>query len=619
VIRDETINEIRERVDIVALVGEYVRLKRMGQSFKGLCPFHSEKTPSFHVRQDRRVFHCFGCGASGDAIGFVMRLEGRTFPEAARMLAERAGIEIEHENPTEAANAQRVRAHKDRLYALLDAAAGFYVRQLREHPLGRMAREEYLGRAITDETARAFRLGYAPHSWDALATFLKGQGFEPAEAEEVGLIVPRRGGGGHYDRFRHRLLFPIADPTGRIVAFSGRSLAPPPGEEPRAEGEAGAKYVNSPEGPLYKKGDMLFGLHEGRVSIRREAWAILCEGNFDLLALHQAGLSVAVAPLGTAFTPGQAKLLRRYAERVVLLFDGDAAGRKAVRAAQPLLREVGLATTVVTLPQGEDPDSFLRKEGADALRRLIAAAPGIVEHIIDDSAAACRGDASAKAAAIEALGPLLADVGRDNPAEVPLYLQRLMKRFEIHDPEALRRQLAKGARSAKNTAPRRDAPAETEASRPAPAPEALPAHMPELEVDVVGALLDQPTLLGDPTAKRLEELLTSPDLRAILRAAAQMMDERGRLDGPALLAAVDGLSGRDWLAGRISVAQYEDLHQAESRLAQARARLEKDRIKREMDSVKLGILEAVRRGDEAEAAALLRRRNALVKELGTLG
>ncbi|MFW5920655.1 MAG: DNA primase, partial [Polyangiales bacterium] len=444
-IPDEKIAEIRERTDIVGLVGEHVRLKRAGASFKGLCPFHSEKTPSFHVHPSRQFFHCFGCHTSGDVFSFLQQLEGRAFPEIARDLAERAGVELEVLDPKEEQRYRRERQRIERLTSLMDAAAGFYVKQLREHPLGKMAREELERRNITMETAEAFRLGYAPHGWDALLAFLRQGGWSPQDAEEVGLIVPRRSGDGHYDRFRHRLLFPITDVHGRIVAFSGRQLDPPPGVDESDQGPA--KYVNSPEGPLYKKGEILFGLHEGRVTVRREGWVVVCEGNFDLVALHQAGFENAVAPMGTALTERHVKLLRRFAERVVLLFDGDSAGRRAVREAHPLLQKAGLAAQVVVLPPGDDPDSFLRERGADALRERVDTAPGLVDFMIDDAASEAAGDAHAKAKGVEQLGPVLAVV--DNPVERRLYVERVAQRFGIADIEAVRQQLNRGYRQAK--------------------------------------------------------------------------------------------------------------------------------------------------------------------------
>lgn len=590
-ISESVIAEIRERVDIVALVGEFVRLKKSGASFKGLCPFHNEKTPSFYVHPQRRFFHCFGCQASGDVFSFLMRIEGLTFPDAARLLAERAGVELPAEDPERDAAQRRERQRDERYAAITDAAAGYFIAQLTEHPLGRMAAEAWRGREIRDETARAFRLGYAPAGWDGLVGFLRQQGWSPSDVEAVGLIVPRRGGSGFYDRFRHRLMFPITDHQGRIVAFSGRALDPPPGERPSAE--PAAKYINSPEGPLYSKGKVLFGLYEGRVSIRREGWVILCEGNFDLLALHQAGFANAVAPMGTALTLDQGKLLKRFAERAVLLFDGDAAGRRAVRAAFDVLTKVGLAAQVVTLPPGADPDTFLREEGPDALRARIDAAPGIVEHLIDEAAASAR-SASEKARAIADLGAVLVKV--DNPVEVRLYVERIARKFGVADVEAVRRQLRKGARGRREgvsvdtpRAPRRQAPDK---------------QLPPLERDLVGILLDQPGLITTPEARKIGDLLTSPDLRAIFQAISVLVEERGGVEAQALLAEAEGNPALGWVRGRLARPEHEDERGGLEQLRAAVPLLERKWLRHRLAVLKREILAAQGSGDEALAARL---------------
>ncbi len=620
---EEKIAEIRERTDIAALVGEYVRLTRSGASFKGLCPFHNEKSPSFYVTPSKHFFHCFGCGASGDVISFLMRLEGRSFPEAARQLAERGGIELPEEDTQDAQEQRRVRQRRERLGSLMGAATDFYVRMLTEHDLGGMAQAELDKRGVTPEVARHFKLGYAPHSWDALATHLAREGWSLAEAEEVGLVVPRRTRDGHYDRFRHRLMFPIADVHGTIIAFSGRLLATPPGEKEPAEGEAGAKYVNSPESPLYKKGETLFGLHEGRVAIRRQGVGLLCEGNFDLVMLHQAGFENAVAPMGTALTLAQAKLLRRFAERVVCVFDGDNAGRKAVRAAFPVFREAGVSAKVVTLPKGEDPDTFLRNRGAEAFRALLDNAPGMVEHLIEDAAETAGADPHARAAAVESLGPLLGAI--QNEVERSLYVERVAQRFAIGDVGMVRRSLRQGFLAARaaggpgRTQAARAAPEERSAALPgrsregAGSPEAAPTparHAPQrkpppLEGELVGALIDQPTLFETDLAKSLEELLTSPDLRAIV-AAARESTRRGEIDAAAMLAAVGHHPFRLWLEERLSLEKY-DGDSARRVLTDGLPSLKLAGLRRELDDVKQQVLQARRRGDDDGAEALQRR------------
>ncbi|MFW6050509.1 MAG: DNA primase [Myxococcota bacterium] len=613
-IPDEKIAEIRERTDLVALVGEYVPLKRAGASFKGLCPFHAEKTPSFQVHPARQFFHCFGCKASGDAFAFLMRVEGRPFPDVARTLAERAGVELPVADAAEEARHRRERQRVDRLAALMEAAAGFYVDALHRHPLGGMAREEIERRGMHDDTVRQFRLGYAPHGWDALGRFLRDQGWSPQDAEEVGLLVPRRGRDGHYDRFRHRLVFPVADVHGRIVAFSGRQLDPPPGEELR--GDAPAKYVNSPEGPLYKKGQVLFGLHEGRVELRRLGWAIVCEGNFDLLALHQAGFQNAVAPMGTSLTESHAKLLRRFAERVVLLFDGDAAGRRAVRAAFPLLSTAGLAARVVVLPPGADPDSFLREHGEAALRAKVEAAPDVLEFLIDDAADEAAGDPRAKADGIASLASLLKTV--DNPVERHVYVERVAKRFGIHDIDVVRRQLNRGLRRGRPT-PRDDATRRNRVNRDDAVHQTRQAPPPPaLECELLGAILDHPELIQSEEGKNLGELLTSPDLRAIFEITCRMVETRGAVEAQALADATSPGAAREWLERRLVETKHDDPVQAREVLQIGIPRLTEMQVQRERRRLAEQALRARREGNDARAEELERKRDALLRQASQL-
>jgi DNA primase len=614
-IPEDKVAEIRERTDLVALVGEYVNLKRSGTSYKGLCPFHGEKSPSFYVHPDRGFFHCFGCQASGDAISFLMRIDGQAFPEAARTLADRCGIEIVSLDTNEEKAARQARARIERLVGIVDSAAGFFVKMLSEHRFGPMAVAELRRRGIEDDTVARFRLGYAPHGWDELATFLGSRGHSPNDCEQVGLLAPRKTGQGHYDRFRHRLMFPISDTQGRIVAFSGRALEPVPSDE-RAHDEPPAKYVNSPETPLYKKSDVLFGLHEARVDLRRSDVALLCEGNFDVLALSQYGYANVVAPLGTAFTREQAKLLRRYASSAVLLFDADAAGRKAVRAAQPLLAEVGLAGKVVSLPQGDDPDSFLREKGAEAMGRLIDSAPGIVEWLIEAAAIEAGADARAKADAIESLGPIVASVG--SPVEARLYVERVAKVFEVRDVEAVRQSLRRGARASRGGRTRREpAPGR---SAPVSAPSTGPASVPldEMEAEMVGAFLDQPNLHRSACAENVHELLTSAELRAIFALTARWVGSRG-IDASALLEEIaDGTSAREWLERRLVVQKYEDEASAERAVHTGLRTLARKRFKRDDRRLSREIMEARRAGDDARAEALTRQKLELFRSASSL-
>lgn len=601
-IPEDKVAEIRERTDVLALIGDYVQLKRVGSSHRGLCPFHAEKSPSFYVHPQRQFFHCFGCRASGDAIAFLMKIEGHSFVEALRMLAERAGIELPTETQTRDPQAEREKAHRDRLYALLDLAAGFYLQQLSKHPHADIARAEIAKRHVEPKTAETYRLGYAPAGWDALATYLRERGASLTDAEEVGLVGKRNNGNGHYDRFRHRLMFPVADVHGRIVAFSGRALAPLPNEPVTDRVEA--KYINSPESPIYTKGDLLFGLYEARVEVRREGWALLCEGNFDVLALHQAGLKNVCAPLGTAFTEAQARLLRRFAQRVTVIFDGDSAGKKAVVAAYPLLAKAGFAGRVVTLPAGMDPDQMARERGPEAIRQLIDSSPGIVEALIDNAAADAGGSAAERATVIEQLGPMLALV--ESPVERQLYVERVARRFGIQDVEVVRAQLRRGLGDRRS---RPAAPAVAKTSVPS-SPERV--NLPPLESELIGALLDQPELFAAAESEGAQELLTSPELQFIFRAAVGVVQKRGVLDAGMLLSHMDEGPGRRWLEERLSVEKY-DLQSARDTLEKGLSRLKNENTQRQRQQLSKQILEALRTGDQQHAQALTKLRDELAQ------
>ena len=334
---------VRNASDIVEVVGQYVTLKKAGRTWKGLCPFHQEKTPSFTVSPERQTFHCFGCGAGGDVFRFVQETERLTFPEALRHLAERAGIELPRWQGGDGESGRLVEATEE--------AAQLYRRALLDPGLGAPARQLLRDRGIGEDVEQRFGLGFAPAGWDFLSSRLERR-FGREGLLQAGLVLEREGG-GVYDRFRHRLMVPLRLPSGRTVGFGGRAVG---GEEP--------KYLNSPETAVYRKGQFLFGLGEAREAFRAGQPAILVEGYFDGLVLRQAGFEAAVAAGGTAFTPEQARLLSRFVESVVVVFDGDAAGRVAARRALAPLLSAGLAVRVGSLPEKEDPDSFVRAHGA---------------------------------------------------------------------------------------------------------------------------------------------------------------------------------------------------------------------------------------------------------------
>jgi len=355
------IEELKSRIGLVDVVSRRVKLVRRGREHTGLCPFHNEKTPSFTVNEDKGFYHCFGCGAHGNAIDFVINTEGLSFPEAVEKLAGEAGLEVPRSQAFDPEREQRRRS----LYDVMEAAAGWFESQLASQA-GADARRYVEGRGLSDAIVRRFRLGFGPDRRDALKSAMLARDFKEAQLVEAGLLISPEDGGDSYDRFRNRLMFPITDRRGRVVAFGGRAL-----------GDQRAKYLNSPETPLFHKGRLLYNLANAREAAHDDGTVIVAEGYMDVIALDQAGFRNAVAPLGTALTEDQMGELWRLAPEPVLCFDGDAAGQRAAhRAAEralPILKP-GHSLRFVELPPGEDPDSLLRNEGAEKVRALIEAA-----------------------------------------------------------------------------------------------------------------------------------------------------------------------------------------------------------------------------------------------------
>jgi DNA primase len=409
-IPEHIIGEIRQRADIVAVIGRHVQLRKSGRNHKGLCPFHQERGPSFNVNPDKGFFYCFGCQKKGDVFTFVMEYEGKSFLEAAEALAQLTGVTIPErtDDPVERRAQAERQSERSQLLRLNQAAATFFRRMLRE-PGGAAARDYLAERAVTPEVADRFMLGYAPDEWGALADFLASEKLDLRAGETLGLVSPRPRAGGHYDRFRHRLVCPVMQTGGEVAGFSARAL---PGARNTAaqDGQAGqepAKYINSPESPVYKKSKLLYGLYQARDAIRLKERAILVEGNFDVVSLHQAGFAEAVAPLGTALTEDQVELLRRLTGKVVLFYDGDRAGRAATLKALRILVAAGIQALIAEIPAGEDPDSLARRGGADALTPLVGRAKTGIHYFIDHVWSTATGSSDEYARAIREAAELL--------------------------------------------------------------------------------------------------------------------------------------------------------------------------------------------------------------------
>jgi DNA primase len=580
-IPDEVVSEIRDRADVVAVIGEHVQLKKAGASFKGLCPFHQEKSPSFHVSPPRRSYYCFGCHKHGDVFSFLMELQGKSFGEVARELGDRVGVAIP-ERPMSPEEQAR-RSERSRLLDVNAVAAAWY-REL----LGRGgAGAAYLeSRGIGPQVAEAFQLGVAPDAWDSLVGHLEGRKIPLEPAMAVGLVARRNQGNGHYDRFRNRLMCPVILPAGEIVGFSGRTLAKNDPDTP--------KYLNSPESQVYKKSQLLFGLHAARPNFARRGRALLVEGNFDVIALHQAGFVETVAPLGTALTAEQVDTLRRLAPAVVLCLDGDKAGRAAALRAIPLLQAAGVTTKVVALPDGEDPDSFVRKEGAAALDERVAAALPAVDYFLDQLWFRTDRSADARAAALREAAPLIAAVSDELKRD--LIVQQFARALDV-DPRLVRGAASRGPSPASE--PIQQIPQVGPATTSPP---------PSAELKIFAILADHPDLLEDADQLGIRSLLTDSRLRDMYsrRLAGQSFLDAAPPDISALVAK------------EVFSGAYAKVSNPRQTLHDAVRMLRSQTLEQEQDALSRAIHDAQRRGDNALVKQLFQRQIQTRNQAGQL-
>ncbi|MDH4120702.1 MAG: DNA primase [Deltaproteobacteria bacterium] len=396
----DIIQQVKERADIVRVIGERVHLTAAGRNWKGLCPFHQEKTPSFQVNPERRMFHCFGCGKGGSVIDFVMEVERIPFAEALAKLASGLGLSMDRDKPARG-------GERDRLG--LEQARAFYHGRLLEHPEGETARRYLYQRGFEEPAWKTFQLGFAPEGWQSITDRLLNEGFSPEEALATGL-VKRSPTGRLYDLMRNRITFPIQDESGRTLSFGGRLL----------EGEEGPKYLNTPETRLYHKSKVLYGLAQARDTLRKSGRAILVEGYLDVVRCHLAGFTQAVATCGTALTPQHLDLLERFAQKVVLVFDGDQAGIKASLASAPLFFNRGVEGAVVTLPDGLDPDDFIRQRGPEAFQEQLERATPLLEYLVFQTLERQGRSPQGRERALRELSPLLEGIQRETVRDMTI-------------------------------------------------------------------------------------------------------------------------------------------------------------------------------------------------------
>lgn len=545
-------NEIRARIDIASFIGSYVPLRKRGNDLVGLCPFHNEKTPSFHVHPDKGFFKCFGCDAAGDVFTFVQRHENLTFPEALRMLAQRAGVELQPENP----QAARVRSEREGIYEANRLAVAFFEKMLRA-PAGKKARQYCEGRGLTEATIEKFHLGYAPDQWEALAGELRHHGIDPLLSAKAGLL--KRGERGYYDFYRDRLMIPTYAVTGEVIAFGGRAL-----------GDVEPKYINTTTTPVHEKGRHLFALNLARRAAARERTLIVVEGYLDCIALHQAGFENTVASLGTSFTQEQAQELRKHADGIFLCFDADAAGKaaasKAVDTAAQAIDHAGSGVRIVQLPAGSDPDAFVREHGREAFATLLESAKPAIEFRLEGEVARLQSGFRAPAAIAREAETLIRKL-TPSP-EWDRWRVWIAKKLQLNENELRNsRFLANGANFAPRTA-------------------ALTGHRPRtlqpssFEREVLAIILEEPQLLLEYRERIPQQRFRNEIYRRIyarLAASCEHLTETADAfalfsDDNETLSVLSGLSQRD----RSSTAPYADSDQRRAHLERVVERLQLD-------------------------------------------
>jgi len=522
-IPEEVLAELRDRANIVEVVSGHLGLRKVGRNHVGLCPFHAEKTPSFNVNEDRAIFHCFGCGAGGNVFGFLMRLESLAFPEVVERLARRYGVTLPDRGEDDPA--LRVR---ESLFRLNEKTAGFFQRYLWDSADASAARAYLEERGISRATAERFQLGFAPDAGEALVRRMRTAGIASDLGERLGLIVARRGGGGHFDRFRGRVMFPITDASGRVVGFGSRSV---PGTT--SERRDLPKYLNSPETPLYRKGSHLYGLALARESIRTADRVLVVEGYFDVLALAEAGIAHAVASLGTALTLTQLQVLRRFTRNIVAFFDGDAAGEKAAEKALALFLEAGLWGHAAFLPSGDDPDTFVRREGAAAVETLLGRAKALLEFYLDRKVAPTSTPAQ-RAVVAQEVAAWLAKIS--DPFEYDITVRRAAERLGIGE-EMLRGRSASRAGSS-STMTRGTPFRGTGAPSRAVAAE-RPAKTPPAETLLLELMVSDPVAAERVGAANGLALFDDPGLRAVGEAVIAAALRGEPIDPAVVLSRLD--------------------------------------------------------------------------------
>jgi len=599
-IPEHTIAEIRDKTDVVHTIGRYVQLRKSGANFKGLCPFHTEKTPSFVVNPARQSFYCFGCHEKGNVIGFLMQIEGKNFIEVIKELAEEAGVELPKKEMSEAE--QQRESEREGLLRINRLAQDFFVEQL-ALPGGAQARKYLASRDLEDRAVEAFGIGFAPAGWDVLTKKMAAARVEAPLAVKLGLCMVRRNQAGerppaqgtvsptqNFDFFRDRLMFPVLGAGGSVLGFSGRLLDPEAKER---------KYVNSPESPVYRKSETLYGLPVARPAMRRQDRVILVEGNVDVVGLYQVGHEETVAPLGTALTDRQVLILRRFVREVVLAYDGDSAGRTASRKAAEMLTAEDIICRVAVLPDGSDPADLARHQ-PELLDQLLTDAVAGPAFLIDEVTKGLGSSVEDRVAAAETLAPILNRIR--NPVVRDEYLLRAATAVGLR-PDQVQRAVRGASRSTQSSAMKSQGqPTVQTAARADP-----PTEEQRYVLELLTLMVAHPRLVPQVADKGVVSYLEDEGQRELLREAVRMQSATGRVDADELLELLEP-APRDQLARHLDSHAYDGQGVDASRaLIDTIGAIRLGWLERELERLDEAVKEAKTAGDSQRRRELIER------------
>lgn len=547
-IPEDTIRRIKNTANIVDVISDYMVLKKAGRDYKGLCPFHSEKTPSFTVSPDKQIFYCFGCHTGGTVFSFVMQHEGVSFPDAVRTVAAKYSIEVPTNRLTPAQKEQL--SEKDHLYSVNEQAVAYFRQMLNDPQVGQRAMSYLIGRGMTRKIIDGHQLGYAPAQWDGVLRYLQNKKVPAALMEKAGLVVPRKDGNGHYDRFRDRVIFPILNANQQVVGFGGRVM-----------GDDLPKYLNSPETPIFNKGRGLYGIHKANRAARTIGKIFVVEGYFDVLAMHLYGMEYSVATLGTALTDDHVQLLKGMvgqAGKVYLVFDSDQAGIRAAKRSVPIFERGHLEARVMILPTGHDPDTYLREFGPDDFNKVADNSLSMISFIIQMAIVTHGMSLEGKIKIVDEVQETLATVN-DTVARA-LYVKDLSEKIDIDETailEKIRQHMSKQPANSKETSPQRQSSFVADNSR--------------LEYQIIAMMLCYPTMIPEIVGRNLLDYFEDQKLRQIAQLFLQLPNSE---DGNAadLVSVIEDPAYRSLLA-RLAIQEcHWDRQGCERVLAQFEAR-----------------------------------------------